>query len=110
MDLVIESAGAAATPQQALRVVTPKTGRVVIVSLYEEPTTIDLNDPVTKNHAIYCVFGSEVEDMEQGIELIASGKVDRKPLITHRFSLDDAQDAFEMQSRTSDCLKAIIQP
>jgi 2-desacetyl-2-hydroxyethyl bacteriochlorophyllide A dehydrogenase len=110
VDLVIESAGATVTPQQALRVVRPKTGRVVIVSLYEEPPQIDLNDPVTKNHAIYCVFASEVEDIEQSIELIASGKVNRKPLITHRFTLDDAKDAFEMQTRTSDCFKAIIQP
>lgn len=110
VDLVIESAGATVTPQQALEVVTPNTGRVVIVSLYEEPPAIDLNDLVTKNHAVYGVFAYGIEDFQESIELLASGKVDRKPLITHRFPLDQARDAFEIQSKTIDCLKVVIQP
>lgn len=110
VDLVIESAGATVTPQQALEVVTPNTGRVVIVSLYEETPRIDLNDLVTKNHAIYGVFAYGLEDFLESIELLASGKIDRKPLITHRFPLDQAADAFETQSRATDCFKVVITP
>ncbi len=110
VDLVIESAGATVTPQQALEVVTPNTGRVVIVSLYEEPPAIDLNDLVTKNHPVYGVFAYGIEDFQESIELLVSGEVDRKPLITHRFSLDQAADAFRTQSETVDCLKVVIQP
>ncbi len=91
-------------------VVTPNTGRVVIVSLYEETPRIDLNDLVTKNHALYGVFAYGLEDFLESIELLASGKIDRKPLITHRFSLDQAGDAFETQSKTTDCFKVVINP
>ena len=110
VDLVIESAGATVTPQQALEVVTPNTGRVVIVSLYEETPQIDLNDLVTKNHALHGVFAYGLEEFMESIELLASGKVDRKPLITHRFPLDQAGVAFETQSKTTDCFKVVINP
>lgn len=46
----------------------------------------------------------------RAIELISSGKIDAKRLITHRYKFDDAVDAFETVRRAEeDTLKVIIQ-
>jgi len=111
VDVAIECAGLELTAQQALEVVKPVTGRVVAVALYENtPIKIDLNDAVTKTNDILGVFGAQEEDIATAIELITMGKVDRKPLITHRFSLDEAKQAFETQMDTTDSLKVMILP
>ena len=44
------------------------------------------------------------------VEMLSSGKVDVGNLITQRFPLSDAQDAFKFAcNNRSDCLKVIIQ-
>ena len=111
VDVVLECAGLEITAQQALEVVKPITGRVVVVALYEDtPIKIDLNDAVTKTNDIRGVFGYQEEDIISAIDLITSGKIDRKPLITHRFPLDEAKQAFETQINTDECFKVMILP
>jgi 2-desacetyl-2-hydroxyethyl bacteriochlorophyllide A dehydrogenase len=111
VDVVLECAGLEVTAQQALEVVKPVTGRVVVVALYEDtPIRIDLNDAVTKINDIRGVFGAQEEDLVTAIELITTGKVDRKPLITHRFPLDEAKEAFETQINMGDSMKVMITP
>jgi 2-desacetyl-2-hydroxyethyl bacteriochlorophyllide A dehydrogenase len=111
VDVVIDCAGLEVTAQQALRVVKPVTGRVVLVALYEDtPVKIDLNDAVTKTNDIRGVYGAKQEDNLTALELIASGKLDQKSLITHRFPLEQAKEAFETQLNTAECLKVMIVP
>lgn len=111
VDVVLECAGLAVTAQQALEVVKPITGRAVVVALYEDtPITVDLNDAVTKSIDIRGVFGAQEEDIMAAIDLITAGKVDRKPLITHRFPLDEAKKAFECQANTAESFKVMIMP
>lgn len=82
-----------------------------MVALYEEtPIKIDLNDVVTKTNDIRGVYGFQKEDITTALDLITSGKVDRKTLITHRFPLDEANKAFETQLNTAECLKVMIHP
>ena len=111
VDVVLECAGLSATTQQALEVIKPDTGRVSLVALYENtPIKIDLNDAVTKTNDVRGVYGFKREDLLAGLDLLTSGKVDRKPLITHRFPLDEVKKAFETQLATSDCMKVIMHP
>jgi hypothetical protein len=42
------------------------------------------------------------ERMRRLMSMIENGRVDLSPLITHRFALDDIQDAFELLSRQGD--------
>jgi L-iditol 2-dehydrogenase len=44
------------------------------------------------------------------IELVSSGRVDVKPLITHHFALDETADALTLSSRVPDSVKAVIHP
>jgi threonine dehydrogenase-like Zn-dependent dehydrogenase len=42
--------------------------------------------------------------------LISSGKIDRKPLITHRFALEDASQAYETQMQANEAVKVVLTP
>ena len=65
---------------------------------------------VAKNLKVIGTLGYNEGDIIEALNLIASGKVDRKPLITHRYALSDAAEAFEAQLNTAETLKAVIQP
>jgi len=47
-------------------------------------------------------------ETKAALQLIASGKLDVKPLITHRFKLTEAQEAFRTARESKDSLKVII--
>jgi D-xylulose reductase len=44
------------------------------------------------------------------VDLVASGKIDVKPLITHRFKFEEAEQAFELVKKgQEDVMKVIIE-
>jgi threonine dehydrogenase-like Zn-dependent dehydrogenase len=110
IDVVIECAGLPLTLNQALELVKPNTGRLVGVALYEEKPAVDFNQVVAKNITVIGTLGYTEDDVKQALQLIADGKVDRRPLITHTYALAEAPDAFEAQINTADTLKAVIMP
>lgn len=44
------------------------------------------------------------------IQLVSSGRVDVKPLITHHVPLEESADALTLSSRVGDSVKAVIHP
>jgi threonine dehydrogenase-like Zn-dependent dehydrogenase len=44
------------------------------------------------------------------MELIASGKVKVKPLISHELPLDEIMQAFETQTKAAESVKVIVKP
>jgi len=67
-------------------------------------------------HALYvgevdvCAsYSAGPEDMRRALELIATGRVDPGPLITHRLPLDRTGEALEL-ARTGGAVKAIVLP
>jgi threonine dehydrogenase-like Zn-dependent dehydrogenase len=110
IDVAIEASGLGGPLNDALELVRPGSGRVVCVALYEEKPRVDFNQIVAKNLRISGTLGYTEADLREALTLIADGRVDRKPLITHRYPLDDAAEAFEAQLNTSETLKAVIQP
>jgi len=65
---------------------------------------------VAKQVDIFGSFGFIPEEIAQALELMRTGKVDRKSLISHEFTLDEAREAFEMQCKTDESVKVIIKP
>lgn len=110
MDIVLECAGLELTARQSLELVRPNVGRLILVALYEETPSVDLNQVVTKNLDVRGLLAYTHDDFLEALELMSDGRVDRKPLITHRFPLADTTAAFEAQINTAETLKAVIQP
>lgn len=110
VDVVMECAGLPLTLNQALELARPGSGRVVGVALYEQQPQIDFNQVVSKNLRVIGTLGYTAADVGRALDLIAEGKVDRRPLITHRYPLADAASAFEAQIDTAETLKAVILP
>ena len=78
--------------------VTRVQGRLVVLGGFHEPFAIDWLQPLLKEQSIifsscYSVLDGR-HDYEIAIDLMASGRVDLKPMVTHTFPLDDIQDAF----------------
>ena len=75
-----------------------------LLGIGDRPVTLDLNDlVVTKGITIYGIFGRRIwETWERTSDYLSTGKVDVSPLITHRFPLDDFQEAMaQMKSGRS---------
>ncbi|MGH7332729.1 MAG: zinc-dependent alcohol dehydrogenase [Candidatus Rokuibacteriota bacterium] len=92
VDLVVETAGAAAAATHALELVRPG-GRIVLTGLPHEPTPVTFFGVVRREITI---MGSMIYQNEfaEAMRLVAHGLVHARPLITHRFGLDAIAEAF----------------
>ena len=95
--------------QQAITM-TKENGKVVVVSIFEKSPEIEMNLFVRKGITLYGSWAWSFDEFRQALELIGSGKVDRKPLITHKFPLDQASEAYETQLKAEEAVKVLILP
>ena len=95
--------------QQAISIVK-REGKVVVVSVFEKPVTIEATHVVLKGIKIIGSWGWSLDEFRDSLELITTDKVDRKPLITHQFPLDKASEAYETQLRAEEAVKVLIKP
>jgi len=95
--------------QQAIMMVK-QNGKVVVVSIFEKLAELEVNIMVRKGVVLYGSWAWSFDEFRQGLDLLGSGKVDRKPLITHRFPLDRASEAFETQLKAEEAVKVVIMP
>ena len=93
VNTVIECAGTQATFDQSVAMVRGG-GKIMLVGVYEEPLTWDPLPVIAKNISLIGCLGG---NFPASIELLKTGKVNAKPLITHRFPLDQAAQAFKMR-------------
>ena len=103
VDVVLEMSGHPVAIEQGLQVLH-RGGWMSLLGIGDRPVTLDLNDlVVTKGITIYGIFGRRIWDTwERTSSYLSTGKVDVSPLITHRFPLDDFQEAMaQMKSGRS---------
>ena len=103
VDVVLEMSGQPVAVEQGLQVLH-NGGRISLLGIGDRPVTLDLNDlVVTKGITIYGIFGRRIWDTwERTSSYLSTGRVDVSPLITHRFPLDDFQEAMaQMKSGRS---------
>lgn len=92
-DIVFEASGSPGAFPHLLDPVRPG-GAVVLVGLPVEPVTLDVAAAIAKEVRIETVF-RYANMFDRALALIASGKVDLKPLITGTFPFRDLVAAFE---------------
>jgi threonine dehydrogenase-like Zn-dependent dehydrogenase len=113
VDVAIEALGTQATFESALRVLRPG-GTLSSLGVYSADLKIPLNAFAAGlgDHTItttLCPGGKE--RMRRLMAVIQSGRVDLKPLVTHRYKLDDIVAAYDLFSHQRDgVLKVAITP
>jgi len=103
-----EAVGLETTLMQSLRCLR-KGGRAVVVGLFEtENIRIPVNIFVQKEISLTGSQGYHW-DFQRAIELIRQGKVDLEKMITHRFCLEQTQEAFNiLQEPDENVIKVVI--
>lgn len=109
-DVVVEASGNASFFGQACELLR-RGGRLALVGLFRsEPPLLDLNQLVTRNLAVVGSLGSPGV-WERTIALLAAGRLDPLPIITHRFPLDQVAQAFGVVAdRATGAVKAMVMP
>jgi len=97
VDVSIELTGNPVATQQAFKALR-KGGRISLVGLGSGPTSLDLvADIIYKEAKVYGVTGRVMWDTWwQMDKLLASGRLDPTPVITHRLPLDQIDDAIAL--------------
>ena len=93
-DVVIEVAGADDTFRMAWECARPNAV-VTIVALYEQAQVLPLPDMYGKN-LTFKTGGVDGCDCEEILRLIAEGRIDTTPLITHSFPLSEIEEAYRI--------------
>ncbi|MBQ1252095.1 MAG: zinc-binding dehydrogenase, partial [Firmicutes bacterium] len=108
-DVVMEVAGAEDTFRLAWECARPNA-IVTVVALYDKPQILPLPDMYGKN-LIFKTGGVDGCDCEAILRLIAEGKIDTTPLITHRYPLEKIEEAYDLfENRRDNVIKVAITP
>src|SRR5580698_7568180 len=113
VDVAIEALGTQSTFESALRVLRPG-GTLSRLGVYSTDLKIPLDAFAAgladlKIVTTLCPGGKE--RMRRLLAVVASGRVDLKPLVTHRFKLDQIEAAYDLFSHQRDgVLKVAITP
>ena len=128
VDIVVDAAGHPAVFKQAFEIVRggalyqrqirgitsgpllnePKGGKVMMVATYHQ--AVDEWLPNVLYRKSLRVIGSWGGRGAQALALMQAGKVNTKPLITHQFSLDDINEAFETALKRDEAIKVLVKP
>ena len=107
-DVVLEVAGTDDSFRLAWRCARPNA-IVTVVALYERPQILPLPEMYGKN-LTFKTGGVDACDCDEILRLIANGKINTVPLITHRFSLSEIEDAYRLfESRSDGVIKVAIE-
>jgi len=107
-DVLLECSGAAQALKSGIRALGP-AGRAVLIGMGPDEVLIEV--PVVQNRELQ-VFGvfRYANTYPTALAMIASGAVDVNTVITHRFTLEQTEDAITLARRVPESLKAIVVP
>ena len=106
VDCVIETAGSAEAVNHALALVRPG-GRIVLTGLPHDVTPVRFFSVVRRE---VMIVGSMIyqDEFGEAMRLVAAGQVRTRPLITHRFALDQIDRAFAAHREPESIKVALI--
>jgi threonine dehydrogenase-like Zn-dependent dehydrogenase len=108
--MVVECTGQSGPAAEALELVR-KSGRVSYNGIYHQPVTLQLNKIVQWNLLITGPKAEGMWNLERAIPLMTDGRLNMKPLITHTFSLDQINQAFDtFTGRQGGAIKVLVKP
>ena len=110
-DTVIETSGFPASSAMVLDLVR-KEGKVAHIGWANDLPPLPVIPIMAKTLTVFGIGGNGGRGQyERSLELVRSGRIDLDPMVTHRFSLDDVAEAFEVaSSKSGGAIKVILTP
>jgi (R,R)-butanediol dehydrogenase / meso-butanediol dehydrogenase / diacetyl reductase len=108
-DIVFEVAGTQITAKQMVEV-SKIQGQIMVVSVYKQAPAVNLAGMHFKEISMAttrCYSGS---DFKTAIQLMASGKIDVSPFISHELPLEQIAEGFKLMENPDVSLKILFQP
>ena len=108
-DVVMEGAGGEETFRVAWEAARPN-GTICVVAMYEEAQQLPLPDMYGKN-LTFKTGGVDANACDEILRLIAEGRLDTTCLITHRFTLDQVMEAYDIfENKKEHVMKIAVKP
>jgi 2-desacetyl-2-hydroxyethyl bacteriochlorophyllide A dehydrogenase len=108
VDVAIDCVGHADALDLAIRL-TRKCGTVSIIGVYAERTDVHMGLAWIKSIRLVGGQANVIAHVDPVLELIAAGKLDPSPLVTHHMPLEDAPAAYELYDKR-EALKIVLTP
>ncbi len=111
VDKVVVATGALPAVYQALKSVD-KGGSILFFAVPKprEKVSVDFNYYWKNDISFKTSYGAAPRDNKEALDLINSGKINVKDMITQRLSLDEIAKGFDLVSKGENCFKVIIEP
>ncbi len=109
VDVVYECAGQQETIDQAVELLKPG-GKLMLIGIPREDRISLSIDQIRRKEVTIVNVRRQNACTQEAIDLLATGKIDADFMVTHRFGLDRAQEAFELVAGYQDgVVKAMIE-
>ncbi|MBN1399649.1 MAG: zinc-binding dehydrogenase [Anaerolineae bacterium] len=107
-DVTFECAGAEATLKQAFAL-TSRGGRIGLIAHYRKVPPFDFEGFMSGSRSLYRPMDA-TPFYAEAVQLVAEGKVDLAQLVSHKFPLEQAQEAFEVAIKPNESVKVLFTP
>jgi L-iditol 2-dehydrogenase len=94
-DVAFVAAGAPPAVKQAMELVR-KRGTITVVGIFGGEVPVDLTQLVRREIKVVGAYDARPANFPTSISHISEGKVNVRDVLTHRFSLEDAEEAFSV--------------
>jgi L-iditol 2-dehydrogenase len=110
-DQVVVCTGATSAAMSAIDCV--ESGGTILFFAVPDPTvklSVPINQFWRNEITMRTSYGASPNDLEDSLRFLATGKLNVKDMITHKFSLREAQEGFRLMAEAGQSLKVILEP
>jgi L-iditol 2-dehydrogenase len=108
LDVIFECCGKQEAMDQAVDLIKPG-GKILIVGIPEFDNWAFSADKLRRKEISLVNIRRQNHALEETLDMLSSGRINVKPMVTHRFSLERTDDAFKLVSCYGDgVMKAMI--
>jgi len=108
-DKIILCTGSYKAVEQAFKHIDRK-GTILLFAIPDKNMEIPTVDVWRNEITITSSYGAAANDLQEALDVIASGKIDVRSLITHKFPLKRIQEGFDLVANPKNSLKVVIEP
>jgi len=107
-DVTFECAGEEVTLNQAFAL-TKNGGKISLIGHYRKTPRFNIESLIIKSMSVFGPMGRH-SFFDEAVKLLLEKKVDFTPLVTHRYPIEKAKEAFEAASDAKQSVKVLFTP